>query len=100
MDLQIGIFCLVIASLSSLVIYIILSISSIKEDSFEEAKANRRKMIKQYHDQNKTGVDKGKEKKLKKVTKKSKKNEHDDSESSQAAKEVGNSHQIMIGLVG
>uniref|UniRef100_A0A0A9WBH4 Kinectin n=2 Tax=Lygus hesperus TaxID=30085 RepID=A0A0A9WBH4_LYGHE len=78
MDLQIGIFCLVIASVSSLIIYIILSISSIKEDSFEEAKANRRKIIKQYHDQSKTGVEKSKDKKLKKTTKKSKKNEADE----------------------
>ncbi|KAF6216896.1 hypothetical protein GE061_001246, partial [Apolygus lucorum] len=81
MDLQIGIFCLVIASVSSLIIYIVLSISSIKEDSFEEAKANRRKIIKQYHE-SKSGVDKSKDKKLKKTTKKSKKNEADEEVSS------------------
>lgn len=70
MDMQIGVLCGVFSIIASVIVYAILSFYSIKEDSFDEARANRRKMIKEYMDQSRTNFDKSKQKKTKKNIKK------------------------------
>lgn len=72
MDMQIGLFCGVFSIIASLIVYAILSFYSIKEDSFDEAKANRRKFIKEYFHQSRSNCDKTKQKKSKKASKKAK----------------------------
>lgn len=70
MDMQIGVLCGVFSIIASLIVYAVLSFYSIKEDSFDEARANRRKLIKEYLDQSRSTVDKTKPKKTKKSSKK------------------------------
>lgn len=70
MDMQIGVLCGVFSIIASVIVYAILSFYSIKEDSFDEARANRRKMIKEYMDQSRSNFDKTKQKKTKKNIKK------------------------------
>lgn len=70
MDMQIGVFCGIFSIIASLIVYAVLSFYSIKEDSFDEARANRRKLIKEYFDQSRSTCDKAKQKKPKKNSKK------------------------------
>ncbi|CAH1394239.1 unnamed protein product [Nezara viridula] len=70
MDMQIGVLCGVFSIIASVIVYAVLSFYSIKEDSFDEARANRRKLIKEYMDQSRSNFDKTKQKKTKKNIKK------------------------------
>ncbi|KAK9497754.1 hypothetical protein O3M35_004418 [Rhynocoris fuscipes] len=67
MDIQIALICLAVAAISAFMFYFSFS----KKPTFEEVKANRRKIMKQFQEDNKTIYsDKGKDKKPKKVNKK------------------------------
>ena len=70
MDMQIGVLCGVFSIIASVIVYAVLSFYSIKEGSFDEARANRRKLIKEYMCQSRPNLEKSKQKKTKKNTKK------------------------------
>lgn len=76
MELLIGAFCLMVVLISSLVIYCVLSKPF--DNSFEEAKANQKKILKQYQDQTKSNLEKARDKKMKKSAKKPKKSENEE----------------------
>lgn len=87
MDMQIGVFCGLFSVIASLVVYAVLSVNSYKEDSFDEARANRRKLFKEYQDQ-RASTDKSKSKKPKKVAKKGKDKKSEQLEEDSEKKEI------------
>ncbi|RZF38289.1 hypothetical protein LSTR_LSTR009012 [Laodelphax striatellus] len=69
MDLQTGLLCITIAVVSALVIWGII-VSTMKEKTYDEAMADRRKKTEEQYASTKTTKDKNKDKKLKKAGKK------------------------------
>ncbi|KAL1110282.1 hypothetical protein AAG570_008359 [Ranatra chinensis] len=68
MDFWTGLICLIVVIFSSAIIYLI-SYSPEKENSFDEVKATRRKLLQRYKDETRLNNEKAKEKKSKKAKK-------------------------------
>lgn len=69
MDLITGLLCFTVATVSAIVIYVI-SMSTMKEKTYDEVLAEKKKKAEEYLSQGRLAKDKAKDKKLKKAGKK------------------------------
>lgn len=97
MDLFLGLLCLAVAIVFAVVIYFI-SVSSMKEKTYDEVKAEQKKKAEEYLSQGRTVKDKAKDKKLKKAGKKVKEKttviEHSEMSSEEA--DTGKGHVAFV----
>lgn len=97
MDLITATLCLTLAVVSGLVIYFI-SVSSMKEKTYDEVKAEQKKKAEEYLAQGRTAKEKAKDKKLKKAGKKVKEKASPESVEASSADEIdhGKGHVAFV----